>query len=410
VSPGVYRALGVRTVINAGDMATRLGGSRMAPAVLAAMAEAAHSFVRLEELQDAAGRVIAEVTGAESGYVTSGAAAGLLLGTAACVAGLDVQRMARLPDTSAPGTKNEVVVHRAHRNAYDHAIRTVGVRLVEVGHYGHPTPAATRPDELESALGQQTAAVFWPVMGDPVELGVLPLEETVRIAHRSGVPVLVDAAAALPPPANLRRFIAAGADLVCFSGGKALGGPQASGILAGRADLIRSVALQHQDMDVHPGTWTWRHLIDAGQLSGPPTQGIGRPCKVGREEIVGLLTALRLYVQKNHAADLDRWRRLARQMMAGLADVDGVTATCIERPESGVAMVRVSLDERVLGKSAITVVNELAQGDPSVAVVQSGLDGGHFVLNPVCLADGEETIVVERLRGVLGVSPSSPRR
>src|SRR5262249_14617288 len=183
-------------------------------------------------------------------------------------------------DTSWPGMRNEVVVHRAHRNSYDHAVRATGVRLVEVGHLGHPTPVATRPYELESALSERTAMVFWPAMGDPARLGVLSLEETSRIAHAHGVPVLVDAAAALPPAGNLRAFVARGADLVTFSGGKALGGPQASGILAGRADLIRSVALQHQDMDVHPGTWTWRHLIAEGRLPGPPLQGLGRPCKV----------------------------------------------------------------------------------------------------------------------------------
>src|SRR5881409_1111655 len=124
----IYRELGVRTVINASGTLTRLGGSRMAPEVLEAMAAASRSFVRIEDLQEAAGKVIAEITGAESGYVTSGAAAGLLLGTAACIAGLDLQKMERLPDTSAPDTKCEVVVHRVHRNSYDHAVRTAGAK------------------------------------------------------------------------------------------------------------------------------------------------------------------------------------------------------------------------------------------------------------------------------------------
>jgi D-glucosaminate-6-phosphate ammonia-lyase len=397
----LYRALGVRIVLNAAGTLTRLGGSRMAPEVLAAMAEASRAYVRIEDLQEAAGKVIAEATGAESGYVTSGAAAGLLLGTAACVAGLDLQKMERLPDTSLPGTRNEVVVHRVHRNSYDHAVRAVGVKLVEVGHFGHPSPGATRPYELESAINERTAMVFWPVMGDPERLGVLPLEETARLAHRHGVPVLVDAAAALPPATNLRRFIAEGADLVTFSGGKALGGPQASGILAGRADLIRSVALQHQDMDVHPGTWTWRRLIAEGQLPGPPLQGIGRTCKVGREEIVGLLTALRLYLQRDHGADRARWRRLAQGMAEGLAGVRGVTATFDDGGERGTASVRVELDEAVLGKTAVQVVNELADGDPIVAVGQGGVDAGRFVLGTMCLADGEEALVVARLREAL---------
>ena len=398
----IYRDLGVRTVVNAAGTLTRLGGSRMAPAVLEAMAEASRSYVRIEDLQEAAGRVIAEATGAEAGYVTSGAAAGLLLGTAACVTGLDLQKMERLPDTSAPGTKNEVVVHRVHRNSYDHAVRAAGVRLVEVGHLGHPSPGPARPYELECALNDRTAMVFWPVMGEPERQGALPLPETARIAHRHGVPVLVDAAAALPPAANLRRFIAEGADLVTFSGGKALGGPQASGILAGRADLIRSVALQHQDMDVHPGTWTWRRLIAEGQLPGPPGQGIGRACKVGREEVVGLLTALRLYLARDHAADILRWRRLAQRMAGGLAGLPGVAATVDDGGERGTAAVHLQVDERAAGKSAIQVINELAEGDPIVALGQGGADQGRLTLGTMCLADGEEEVVVARLRDVLG--------
>ena len=397
----IYRELGVRTVLNASGTLTRLGGSRMAPEVLAAMAEASRSYVRIEDLQEAAGRAIAAATGAESGYVTSGAAAGLLLGTAACVAGLDLQKMERLPDTSAPGTRNEVVVHRAHRNSYDHAVRTAGAKLVEIGHFGHPTPSPTRPYELECAINARTAMVFWAVMGDPEELGVLSLAETARIAHARGVPVLVDAAAALPPASNLRSFIADGADLVCFSGGKALGGPQASGILAGRADLIRSVALQHQDMDVHPQTWTWRHLIAEGRVPGPPWQGIGRPCKVGREEVVGLLVALRRYLARDHAADVARWRRLAQRLAEGLSGLDGVKVSYHDGGSRGTATARVRLDEARLGMSAVEVVNRLSEGDPIVAVQQGGVDQGRFALGTMCLADGEEEIVIRRVREAL---------
>jgi L-seryl-tRNA(Ser) seleniumtransferase len=397
----VYRALGVRPVINAAGTLTRLGGSRMAPEVLEAMAEASRAYVRIEDLQEAAGREISAATGAESGYVTSGAAAGLLLGTAACVAGLDLQRMERLPDTSAPGTKNEVVLHRVHRNSYDHAIRTVGVRLVEVGHFGHPSPGPTRPYELESAINERTAMVFWPVMGDPQRLGVLSLEETARIAHRRGVPVLVDAAAALPPATNLRAFVEAGADLVTFSGGKALGGPQASGILAGRADLIRSVALQHQDMDVHPGTWTWRHLIAEGYLAGPPLQGIGRACKVGREEIVGLLTALRRYLARDHTADVARWRHLAQVLAGGLAGIPGVTATYHDGGLRGTASVQLQLDEAALRTTAVAVINALADGDPLIAVGQGGADEGRFTLGTMCLEEDEADTIVTRLREIL---------
>src|SRR3989440_3920660 len=267
---GVYEELGVRPLINAAGTQTRYGGGPRPQEVVQAMAEAASACVRMEDLQEAAGRVIAGVTGAEAGYVTSGAAAGLTLSAAACLAGLDVARMDRLPDTT--GMANEIIVQRAHRNAYDHAVRAAGARFVEVGYLGYPGAGGTHPWQIEAAITERTAALYWATID---ARGVVPLDEMCRIAHHHGLPVIVDAAAALPPAENLRRFVAAGADLVTFSGGKAIGGPQASGILCGRRDLIESVALQQQDMDVHPGTWTLRHrYLESGRLPGPPHHGI----------------------------------------------------------------------------------------------------------------------------------------
>src|SRR4051794_28928818 len=232
---GVYDELGLRTVINASGTLTRLGGSRMAPEVLAAMTDAAASFVPIDALQARAGEVIADITGAEAGYVVSGAAAGLSLGVAACVAGMDVAAMDRLPDTS--GLKDEVVVQRGHRNAYDHAIRAAGVRMVEVGYLGYPGAGGTSPWQIAAAITERTAAVACPILDTP---GTVPLPEVCQIAHERGVPVIVDAAAELPPRANMRRFIAEGADLVVFSGGKAIGGPsQRHPRRPGRPDRLR---------------------------------------------------------------------------------------------------------------------------------------------------------------------------
>src|SRR3954453_1148681 len=208
----IYDELGLRTVINASGTLTRLGGSRMAPEVLAAMAEAAAAFVPIDDLQARAGDVIAEITGAEAGYVVTDAAAGLSLGMAACIAGLDVGAMDRLPDTT--GLKNEVVVQRGHRNAYDHAIRAAGVRMVEVGYLGYPGAGGTFGWQIEEAITERTAAVACPILDTP---GTLALAEVADIAHAKGVPVVVDAAAELPPRSNLRRFIAEGADLVAYS-------------------------------------------------------------------------------------------------------------------------------------------------------------------------------------------------
>src|SRR5215212_4825903 len=192
---GVYDELGLRTVINASGTLTRLGGSRMLPEVLAAMTDAAASFVPIDALQARAGEIIAEITGAEAGYVVTGAAAGLSLGVAACIAGMDVTAMDRLPDTS--GLKDEVVVQRGHRNAYDHAIRAAGVRMVEVG---YPGAGGTSPWQIAAAITERTAAVACPILDTP---GTVPLSEVCQIAHKRGVPVIVDAAAELPPRENL---------------------------------------------------------------------------------------------------------------------------------------------------------------------------------------------------------------
>lgn len=396
----VYDELGVRPVINAAGTQTRFGGAALPAEVVQAMAEAATCCVRLEELEEAAGKVIAGATGAEAGYVTCGAAAGITLGIAACIAGFDVDRMDRLPDTT--GMPNEVVVQRAHRNAYDHAVRAAGAHFVEVGYLGYPGAGGTHPWQVEAAISDRTAALYWAMVD---ARGVVPLEEVCRIAHRYGKPVVVDASAALPPPENLRRFIAAGADLVSFSGGKALLGPQASGILCGRRDLIESVLLQHQDMDVHPESWTYRsRYLDTGILPGPPHQGLGRGFKVGKEEIVGLITALRRYVQRDHAADRARWDRLVRAVVDSLADVSGVRATCAVSLDQAVPRARLDLDEAALGFTAFDAIGELLDGTPRVAVSESAAREGALVINPLCLRDDDVAPLLARLRAVLGGS------
>lgn len=243
----IYERLGVRTIINAAGPTTRLSGSILPEEVAEAMREASQFCVDIAELQAWAGGVIAEITGAEAGYVTSGAAAGQMLGIAACVTGLDPGKMNRLPDTE--GMVNEVIMPRSHRNFYDHAIRSVGVRLIEVGIADRFSGAGVRDTEaweIADAITDRTAAVAYVANAHALP----PLPEVVAAAHERGVPVVVDAAGQLPPASNLTRFISEGADLVCFSGGKTIRGPQSSGILCGRRDLISSAALQHLDQDV----------------------------------------------------------------------------------------------------------------------------------------------------------------
>lgn len=393
----IYGQLGVRTLINAAGAGTRWGGTLMPLEVVEAMAEAGRSFVRIEELQEAAGRVIAEITGAEAGYVSNGAASGLMLATAACVAGMDPVKMDLLPDTT--GMKNEVVVQRGHRNAYDHAVRAVGIKMVEAGYLGFPGAGMTHPWQIEEALSERTAAILCPVMDTK---GTVPLREVALIAHRHDVPVIVDAAAALPPAGNLRRFIAEGADMVVFSGGKAIRGPQASGIVAGRRDLIQSMALQNQDMDVLPETWTYREqFIQSGILKGPPHHGIGRACKVGKEEIVGLITALQRYVVLDHEAEQALWLKKAEYLAGELAALAHVRAELVMTEAKAMPQVHLHLDEQALGLTALDVVNRLLDKEPMIAVGQGLAYQGTVVVNPLNMEDGQETVVASRLLEVL---------
>lgn len=390
----VFEDLGVRSIINAAATLTRLGGSRMAPEVLAAMNEAAESFVHIDYLQQAAGGVIAEITGAEAGYVVNGAAAGLTLGTAACVVGLDVGKMDRLPDTT--GMKNEVVVQKGHRNFYDHAIRAAGVRFVEVGYLGYPGAGGTYAWQIDEAINDRTAAVACPIFRTP---GTLTLPEVAEIAHAKGVPVIVDAAAELPPRSNLQRFIAEGADLVVFSGGKVIGGPQSSGILAGRKDLIASVALQQQDMDVRPETWTRRWMLDEGSIQGIPTQGFGRGFKVGREEIVGLVTALKRFVAGSDEEDFKHWHAILDVVEEYLDGVPGLSAQR-EQPPGKAPSLWVTIDSAITGIESYGMLNALLDGEPGIAASETRGEFGMIGIQPHALRPDEAEIVGKRIRDI----------
>jgi D-glucosaminate-6-phosphate ammonia-lyase len=217
------------------------------------------------------------------------------------------------------------------------------------------------------------------------------------------LPVIVDAAAALPPAENLRRLIAAGADLVSFSGGKALRGPQASGILCGRRDLIASVLLQHQDMDVHPEAWSFRsRFLDSGLLPGPPHQGLGRGFKVGKEEIAGLVAALRSYVKRDHAADRAHWARLLQTIVDGLAGLPHVRAALVGPATRAVPAVQIDLDEEALGRTAFDIIAQLLDGTPRVAVNEGRARAGGLLINALALAEADIAPLVGRLRAVLG--------
>lgn len=389
--------LGLRPLINAAGPVTRLGGHRLAPPVVAAMTEAAQHHVSIELLQERAGAVIATATGAEAGYVTSGASAGLALAGAACIAKMDIARMEGLPSSGADAP--EIVMQRAHRSAYDHALRLTGARIVEVGTLGYPGAGGAAAWQIDAAIGPLTVAVAYSVRDAP---GTVPLETVVKIAHAKGLPVIVDAAATLPPVENLTRFVAAGADLVAYSGGKGLRGPQASGLLCGRADLIRSVALQHQDMDVHPATWRHRSMISDGVIAGVPTHGVGRPMKVGKETIVGLLAALEMFLTTDHDEEVQRQHRA---LMAISTHVRSMPVSSMVRdtsPERHYPILELDFGGAAAAPLAAATYEALTMQEPAVYVRDYRIDEGILVLVASALSDDEVELVNRALDIAIG--------
>lgn len=366
----IYDELGVRPIVNASATLTRLGGSVMPPEVVQSMVDASKHFVDLDELQRKVGERIAEMTRNEACYVSSGAAAGLSLATAACITGQDPAAIQQLPDLT--GLKNEVIVHKSHRNGYDHAVRQVGVKLVEIG-----MATNTQTWELEAAINERTAAIFW-FQGAMTGRGDLPLEKVIEIGNARNVPVIVDAAAQLPPAENLWRFTEMGAALAIFSGGKDLRGPQSSGLVLGRKDIIEAI-----------------------RLNGPPNHSIGRPMKVGKEEMVGLMTAVKLYLEKDHEARASQDDEVVAGWCDTLNRIEGVQAERSYPNEAGQPLPRavVRIDTDKAGISRNEIVHQLQEGTPSISVSQAGADG--IYLNPMTLADGEEEIVLNRLMEIL---------
>ena len=370
-----YNRLGVKRIINAASWITVYGGSIMPTAVVQPMDDASHWFVDMHELNEKAGNIIATLTGAEAGLVTAGSAAGMVLEAAATMAGNDPAKIWQLPDTS--NMKNEIILHRAHRVNYDHSFRAAGAMLVEIGN-----ASTTQEWELENAINENTAAVAY-IFG-PRRGGAIPLRRTVEIAHQHDIPVIVDAAAMLPPLENLSRFIEEGADLVSFSGGKGVMGPQSTGILAGRADLI-----------------------EAAYANGAPNSvSVGRAAKVCKEEIAGLITALEIFVDTDFEAVNANWRAKCVHVVDELKEIPGLRVELEEaRPDhleggSNFAKAVIHFDQDWNGPNIEDINQMLFDGDPGVRVGLSDI-GDALAVYPVALQPGEEEILAARLKEVL---------
>lgn len=393
-----FERFGVRPIINLAGTVTRYGGALMEREVIDAMSEAALESVRLDELQAAASNIIAKITGAEAGFVTSGASAALTLGTAACLTGLDVARMNRLPDTTI--MPHEVLMAQHQLSGYDHAISAAGAKIVSVGMPNHTNRPGevhiTETWEFESAITQNTVAIAYAYTPGSTP----PLKDVIDVGKKHHIPVIVDAAPHVPPVEHLRKFISMGVDLVAYSGGKGIRGPQASGILCGRRDLIAAAALQNLDMaGLSFDTWDPPpSLIPKERLRGIPQHGIGRGMKVSKEVIVGLLTALERLTEEKSLRNLKGLRLLLERIAVGLQGVAGVEITMTEDYPGGYPMLQVRLPESKLGKSAFEVSQRLKDGDPPIHIRESYLYKGLLIIHSVNLNEERTHIVAERLR------------
>jgi uncharacterized pyridoxal phosphate-dependent enzyme len=380
-SDNIYKRIGVKTVINCRGTWTYLSGSLEWPEVRAAQVEASRHFVNILDLQRAAGRKLAELTGAPGGMVTSGAAGAMASATAACIAGSDPKNIWQLPDTS--GLKHEVIM-AGGRSAFDSAIRLAGGKLA----------LAFSPEEIEAAINDNTAMIYTTHLGDT-------LKKEIAIAQAHKVPMLLDDAAGIPPIENIKLYARMGIDLYTFSGGKGLCGPQCSGVLLGRKDLI-----------------------EAALLNTSPYEGaVCRPMKVGKEEVMGCLAAVETWLKLDFDALNRQWNQRAQRIATLLGTVKGVK-TEIYVPDDGnrYPTLRVSWDQQGWGFSVTDCVQKLREGDPAievlgpdnpslVPVVREGnpnrkerREPGRLEIVSMTIQPGEEIIVGQRLRSILAAA------
>lgn len=399
---GIYERFGVKPIINAAGAMTRYGGALIDQEVLEAMNEAAGYSVRIDELQAAASKVIAEITHAEAGIVTAGAAAALTLGTAACITGFDVARMNRLPDTAA--IPNEVIMPWHQISGYAHAIRAAGAKIVGIGIPNDINPPyevyITTKWDIQSAITENTVAIASAIQTDSHP----SLEDIVEVGKKYHIPVILDAADQLPPVENLYKFIDIGADLVCFSGGKGIRGPQAGGILCGRRDLIASAVLQMLDTAGEPFD-EWHppaSLIPKDKLRGKPQHGIGRSMKATKEVVIGLLVALQNFTEEKFTKREEHLRQLLAGIGARLEGIAGVEMRVTEGYfKGGHPVLEVKIGEPVVGRSAAEVFQRLRDGEPSIYLGDRDLHRGLVLINSINLDEEMAGIVGEHLHAAI---------
>ncbi len=370
----IFESLGITPVINARGNNTVLGGSTPSVRVRRAMQDVERYYVDMQQLLERSGQVIAGLLNAEAALVTPGAAAALALGSAACIAGADPDKMVRLPDTS--GMANQILIQAGHRYHYERAVTVPGGRLVEIGE-----KSGTTADQLRSALGQNVAAVMFPAHLDG-KPGTLSLAEVIAIAHERGVPVLVDAAGRVYPLDKFRGYARDGADLVAF-GAKYVGALNASGILCGRKELV-DAAVQHSFIGFETTAWE---------------KSIGRPLKLDRQTIVAVVTALQEWLETDHDARLAGYERRLKAMAAELDGAPGVTIELVNGEGASPRVLRLSFDPARGRYDAASVLNKLWSGVPAIAVGREG--DSAISINPVTLREEDDAVIASRLGELL---------
>ncbi len=386
----IYDKLGVKRVVNASFALTRLGGSILDAEILDVMAEANKSYCYLWDLEKRAGEVISEVTGAEAGWVTPGAFSGLVLSAAVCIAGNDYEKMRRLPDTT--GMKNEIIIQRCNRLlVYDRSMEVPGGKFVFVG----DERWGCTPNLIEKAITDKTAAIHYAALMRP-RREVAPIEAVVEVAHNHGVPVIVDAAGMTWPLEGLSRYTDMGCDMVCY-GGKYVGGPNSTGFVIGKKDLVDAVAL---------------HSF-IGAEAGPLEQGgywrsIGRGYKLDRQEIVALVVALQRWVKLDHEKVRFKpaWEKVhyIEDEIKGLKGLAGVRYDYVPPSGKGCGYHTIGLQLNFDKKTEAEVeamVNSLRIDNPEIWVRYWGT-GNSFMINCLNLVDGDEKIIAERFKKVFG--------
>jgi D-glucosaminate-6-phosphate ammonia-lyase len=386
-----------KRIINASGTMTALGGSLMPPEVVEAMDEASKEWVRLPDLLDAAEKRIADLAGVEACLISSGCAACMTMSTAACLTGKDRVKIARLPNTE--GMKNELIWQRGHYPAYADQFTAAGARLVLIGGdsvvldtpdllSGSRIPAlrtlGISAKTVEGAVTDNTFAFAYSIGWMLPQHGLLPLDEFCNIAHRHSVPVIVDAASEIPYLTNgkfdLGRFNRMGADIVCFSGGKAMRGPNDTGIAIGR-----------------------KEIVEAAKMQMNPNSGIGRGFKVSKEQVVGLLVAIERCFKLDWNQVMKEERKRAEHIVDELRNVPHVKAEIVFPDETGlpVARVWVRLDEKALGITAASLIEKMREGDPSIFLRGGYTSLGIVIVDVQVLRPGEEEVVAQKLKSVL---------